>query len=1015
MDKSYVKSVLAKLKSYSSREIQDALLKIKTNIISNEQGIIIFRECGGLAYILPHIKKPNERTLDISLSILGNLCLDEQNSLDVAKSNVFGPLVTIINTVKRDSLLGRTSRLIGNLSQIESNAESFHNYGAVQALVTLINNRDKSTSYPTLIMAVRALRLLWMVEIRRHEMLSIHTVFCISQLLYAECQSMGLIKPESAERVQEVEQNPRKSQQELISGILKCMGYFSTCQMQTCVNQIGPRGVTCLVALMDTHDTALKCLLNLCYIESARPQLGAAGLVEGLVNLLEKESDVSQWPPDVVKALAQLCRGSTNRARLRLCGGLNVLLKAAKYNTHAFRALLQFSYDENSFQILVKLGLVNLVTDKLKSYVSSMDNEHNHKGSEIIEVENIKDDNGKEIEKRDELYVDSTTNVSKETEHNRKSLARSNSNIEDAIHYESQVRKRRKILKRAKSCNYDHNKNTSDSSSESDTEPIEPSTLTKNIKFDFMSGLASDGYSSGFSSEYGGSTASKRARFDWSPESGVSTGDCSTSPDRYAPWSPTSSGPTSPISINEVSEESDSELSGRYSPVCGEPDEEDVPAAEPEAPDTCNMEALVLYESDNEPVPSEEVTSDVKSDYNCNIGYIVNILFRVAFGRAEIIVRQYANTIKFLADEHCLNSMLDYISKTKRPIRKVTKTLLKVMGHSLCLMDILKHRLPLRLYRIICRPSNRECAQCKKVGIFSKKMLGALCTNAESRYGIGQISHKLLKGTEDEKTTLTTVFPFVIETTKILKIFLLDCDALTLLINMISNPSEDLENCIIGLSLIALNVDIKNPKLLEQKYKDHVIVNDDPLINNLPESDIVTFLLDDLSTVKTSKSFLCENSEVFSAMLMGQFKESSEKTVQLKNVSQSALKYLITLLQFGLHESTGDIEIFPITKKLATSLEVLLLVDRFLFDKLKDLLRSAIVQFQLTPETADKIYIWSLEEGMGFLCVEAVAYILTGKMKDNERLRLFNNILQLEYKNQWLEDIKGMILRQLKN
>lgn len=89
MDKNYVKSVLEGLKSSSSKRIQESLLKIKSSIIINDRGIKLFRDCSGIDYLLPHLRKPNERILDLSLSILGNLCLDESSSLLVNKYFLF--------------------------------------------------------------------------------------------------------------------------------------------------------------------------------------------------------------------------------------------------------------------------------------------------------------------------------------------------------------------------------------------------------------------------------------------------------------------------------------------------------------------------------------------------------------------------------------------------------------------------------------------------------------------------------------------------------------------------------------------------------------------------------------------------------------------------------------------------------------------------------------------------------------------------------------------------------------
>lgn len=83
MEKNYVKSVIEGLKSPSSSRVQETLLKIRSKVIVNDDGIKIFRECGGLEYLLPLLRKPNERILDITLSILGNCCLEERSSLTV--------------------------------------------------------------------------------------------------------------------------------------------------------------------------------------------------------------------------------------------------------------------------------------------------------------------------------------------------------------------------------------------------------------------------------------------------------------------------------------------------------------------------------------------------------------------------------------------------------------------------------------------------------------------------------------------------------------------------------------------------------------------------------------------------------------------------------------------------------------------------------------------------------------------------------------------------------------------
>lgn len=58
-------------------------------------------------------------------------------------------------------------------------------------------------------------------------------------------------------------------------------------------------------------------------------------------------SDVSYWPDGSPMALAQLSGESVNRSRLRRCGGLPLLVTAAKTNTHAMNALLQYVFDDS--------------------------------------------------------------------------------------------------------------------------------------------------------------------------------------------------------------------------------------------------------------------------------------------------------------------------------------------------------------------------------------------------------------------------------------------------------------------------------------------------------------------------------------------------------------------------------------------------------------------------------------------------------------------------------------------
>ncbi|XP_022117785.2 armadillo repeat-containing protein 5 isoform X1 [Pieris rapae] len=1047
MDKNYLQSIIDGLKSSSSSRIQDSLTKIRSSVITSDKGIRLFRECGGLECLIPHLRKPNERILDVTLSILGNICLDEKCSLAVGKLNTFGPLVCILNTVCRDSILGRACKMVGNLAQTKSNAENLHNHGIVKALVSLIESRDKSTSNPTLTMAVRAIRQLWMIADKRDEMLSLNVARCVAILLTTECESIGIIKSTNLDNVI---MEPGRSQEELIIGILKCLGYFTTYSIPQCAEQLqgDGRGYQCLVALTKTNESlALKCLMNLCYLSVCRPLLGTAGLVECLVSILQRNSDLSQWPDGAVKTLAQLSGESVNRSRLRHCGGLPLLVAAARLNNWALHALLQYVFDDTAFQILIGEGLITVLTEKLSAYVSSMECEHNHI-TKAKSIEKQREVNQKYADnmKLNELCMDLQQNQLTETVDDLKVVIerdnmivgfidaigsdKSDDSDNDSSVPASTSPLRRRGLKRGRTSPKTFKKRPKiikmakkDWSAGVYWEPKSPEPMSPQFpqinspnRLD-LGPLSpySDGNWSCLSPDH---SHGKKSAWDWSPAS--SSTDASSSPNRVEfPWSPSSSGPGSPLSTEDNS--SDSEVSGRYSPVCSDSEDERddsiavTPGLDPEQV-AYDLEELIMEDEDtNHEAPNKEDDKKVTITKTSGIMCILVLMFRVSHGAGTGVESQddMSPSLDLLTGRESMNALLDYVQRCRRPTGRAARIIARILSNSLCLISILKHRFVIRLHNMSVNSKHppTECRQCKQLLKLGSKLLEQVTIVAESSHGIGEISYHLLKGTTDMKQTLSLTLPYIIRSEKILKKYFLDCEALDVLFSMLSETLT--EDCITALAKLATNLQIRDPKLLENRYKDNVPINYDPILDNLSQEDIVVFVLDDQSTVKANKNFLCQHSEVFKVMLTGSFKESSEKCVTLKKVSKQALEYLLTLLHCGLNKIKCDLKVFPLCENLETNLEVLLLADRFLFERIKTLLCSAIIQFQLTSDTADKIYIWSLQDGVGFLCVEALAYLLTGTMNEQNRHKCIKNILDLDYKDQWLEDVKAMIIRQL--
>jgi hypothetical protein len=70
------KYTFLKLKSSSSSVAYDGLLEIRSSIMKTKEGCKILRENKILHELVNFLHKPNEKILDLTLSILGNCCLD---------------------------------------------------------------------------------------------------------------------------------------------------------------------------------------------------------------------------------------------------------------------------------------------------------------------------------------------------------------------------------------------------------------------------------------------------------------------------------------------------------------------------------------------------------------------------------------------------------------------------------------------------------------------------------------------------------------------------------------------------------------------------------------------------------------------------------------------------------------------------------------------------------------------------------------------------------------------------
>lgn len=238
---------------------------------------------------------------------------------------------------------------------------------------------------------------------------------------------------------------------------------------------------------------------------------------------------------------------------------------------------------------------------------------------------------------------------------------------------------------------------------------------------------------------------------------------------------------------------------------------------------------------------------------------------------------------------------------------------------------------------------------------------------------------------------------------------MVNCGGLNVLMKLFLEKSELQKKTIKVLCAMALKkLGIKNPVDSSKSQNQSSLIADQ---YSLPENCVntVVFKLDDGSSIEADRDFLSDKSDYFNKLLCGQFKESHQEEIVLHNVENKSFRCLLHLLHCNINKS----EIVEVDLDLLTLLDVIVLTDRYLLTDLCLLLMSCVEQFRITSETVPVIYQWSLESGTNFLRVETIAFALVSNVVDSERFLMFQNLFDLGYSEQLVDDIQKLLERFL--
>uniref|UniRef100_A0A8C6SXQ4 Armadillo repeat containing 5 n=1 Tax=Neogobius melanostomus TaxID=47308 RepID=A0A8C6SXQ4_9GOBI len=116
------------------------------------------------------------------------------------------------------------------------------------------------------------------------------------------------------------------------------------------------------------EELALKTLANLCAQGCLRPLVGSLGAVRRFVEEVKKDALKSGL---FLKALCLCCKEAVNRAKVKECGGLELLIGfLAAHQSHplsrfVIQACVDFVFDEAAVEQFLELGLAPLLVERL--------------------------------------------------------------------------------------------------------------------------------------------------------------------------------------------------------------------------------------------------------------------------------------------------------------------------------------------------------------------------------------------------------------------------------------------------------------------------------------------------------------------------------------------------------------------------------------------------------------------------------------------------------------------------
>ncbi|XP_004523352.1 uncharacterized protein LOC101448612 [Ceratitis capitata] len=995
MNKELVENILTVLKTSTDRSVViKGLIKLRTDVVKNHDGIVLFRLAGGVAPMVRFLNKPHEKILEVALSILGNCCTDEESCKEALQCKVVFPLTTILKSIPNPIIQCRACRLLGNLAKgYADQLLAAHCPAIAQSVCQIIT---ETSDVNTRLMAFRACRFLLPNQLFVHHFLASNGLIMMIRILTAIMKknvasieqeellkqnqfggrTIGLKNSQHREKYfEEVARNlegvrsdifdhemlknqPRAMGEyampeervalDLAGEIFKCLLVLAELPISSAAwNALSTSGCTFapitffITKENSQRNVALKIISNFSKQLDAFHILSSADAVVAACELLVAENMemplTESEKRHCIHIICMLSPDACNRSKIRRSGALRKLIamiRDSQSNTEKSQILYllnNFQYDNMSMDLMLRQGLVPVIIDELNTFLTSDDEYHK--------------------KKREEKRLNS---------------------------------KKRKLPKEA---------------------------------FEEMR-----------------SKVIKVQDFE-SP---------SSSPSSYTPSSPCSSRCMSPVGNNTFKLEGEGSDDETYSPVCSdEEDEEETPAGihadvskdndatlnentspianTQDANNRCtadNSEIMRLLDiacQSNETIEDNMLDKEDDDEQSQDVPYqklpqlgnmprgtldhLENLLFRVTL---------LVNKRSELGEAKTMNTLIKAIN-VFGAYNNFASSLTNILQESQFFAQVIRSGIAHKLYQMT-----------KTIMLIAEgfSFLVTLTCVGESNYGKAELARFLRSDDVDAQKRAAITVAYIIKSKRLLYQFLSDGKALHFLLQTIlAGKSDDFTveavDALTAMSRYTLDFTITFVHDYTQIYEKFIDNENKPLHENCDMCFVVHIKSnaddqslspnadDDEQIVHFNKDLLCSTSEVFNTMLNSDFRERNEGEIHLRTCSVLGLRYFLNLIVRRSNNLKYNI---PHVHNYQAVLEAFEMARVYIISEMEEFLYKMLI-FLMNETNCLSAFEWSLRNYHAELTETVINYYLCSNLKTQDKVKLFNEANSSTFSAEWSQMI----------